>query len=1276
MSDNPYYIYGEKKSKSSSRVSIEEPEGIDTVSLPRDKGGKPRPGAVSLTKISVGDLICEGEIDGLVTADYTYVGNVGSVGWTSATPSTYATPVGGTNWLRSIFWNEVPVVNSQNEYNFTDINVGFTPGLPAGRVLNSTTSDTTRISDRTTISRGIGERLRYGTDFAKTYRILNKNCIEVEVNIKIGQLSATSKDKSTYGDLVATEVLCKIYSRPIYSSSGNEVPFRLIKSPIIKGKISNGFILMTSIPLREEKAKVEEDLLGYEIKIERATPDSIESAIRNQTYIDSLTEVYGDVYAYPCSAIVSSKFSAEFFSAVPSRAYDVKLLKVKVPSNYDPIKKVYGEANGGPVGTAVTWDGTFSDTKQWTDNPAWCYYDLITNARYGLGKYIDPDFVDKWTLYSIGQYCDTIVNNGEGGKEPRFTCNLIINSREDAYKVVNDFASIFRAITYYGAGSIFAVQDSLKAPTWQFTNASVENGDFLYSSTSRRARNTVAMVRYNDKTNFYKPAVEYVEDIDGIRKYGIREVDLTAFGCTSRGQAIRYGRWALLSETLETESVSFTVGSEGARIAPGDVIQTFDANRHESRYGGRLEEAIQFGTKTRLTLDSYITGFVPANYYKISVLTPTYTYDPSIVSDLDSADVNNVRRSSLQTRTFLGSYASGITGLDSGVRTDISFLNEPGGFNEGFNVTDYDISGRYVWMIENSGNSTDIASNVWDYWRALRIEEQEDGVKYSISAIEYNEDKFYKIESGLAFQQPNYGETPVAPEKLSLSIKSLTQNSKLIHYEITASNLLNVAGYLVYVKRNEAPTTNDSTYLVNRLPAQTTEGDYFPSQNGTYHFAVHTVNQQGTKSTNSVINQIDVTNVNPIRDITISSLVVSTGTYNLANQAGDKDFFVTDDIDPVFRWQTSINNSVISAPADLQYRITFREPAGPGDQDLPSSNIYYQVTGWKTSDFTYQLEFSGNKGNLVDSVNSRVGPFRNYDVIVEAHTPDGDSSAGNGTITRIPPETERITYNNSYGFDILNYYNPPINRINLDPENVTTDQWITPDGDVKINIPDQTIPDDLAGAIVYTSTKTFTERQAKLLDVADATIRAFDVEDATSETIIVSPKYHNVDEAYVAVAFYDTFDEALKDYGVNLATLADLQVSNAVKIVKRGAAKRQSIFNAWIELVFTINAGVTPTNLELVVNGIDYSNNYNIKSFSYSKGKYEVIMNNEIADGRYSIFQGFPDTTVGIASVLTPEVSDKQSDRFYITIPQAAYNRNNGLKRLFFGVLIPENVSV
>lgn len=341
----------------------------------------------------------------------------------------------------------------------------------------------------------------------------------------------------------------------------------------------------------------------WNIKVERITPDSTQSNLNNQTFVDAISEIVEAKLRYPNSALVALQVDASQFSSIPTRGYDVKLLRVKIPSNYDPITRTY----------AGNWDGTFQIA--WTDNPAWCFYDLVTNERYGLGKFLPEAQVDKWMLYKIGQYCDGLVPDGKGGTEPRMTCNLYLGSREEAFKVINDMASIFRGMVYWSAGSLTAVQDAPVNPSLVYAPANVIDGVFNYSGSSAKARHTVALVSWNDPADGYKQRVEYVEDQFGVAQFGIVSTEVLAIGCTSQGQARRLGQWMLISERAESEVVSFKVGMDGAIARPGDVIKVADPGRAGVRYGGRLVSA----TSTVLTLDSAVSIPVGVSY-TISVL--------------------------------------------------------------------------------------------------------------------------------------------------------------------------------------------------------------------------------------------------------------------------------------------------------------------------------------------------------------------------------------------------------------------------------------------------------------------------------------------------------------------------------------------------------------------------------------------------------------------------------------------------------------------------------
>jgi predicted phage tail protein len=363
-------------------------------------------------------------------------------------------------------------------------------------------------------------------------------------------------------------------------------------------------------------------------------------------------------YTYPYTALMGLTIdSKNFDGSIPSRMYDLKLLKVKVPSNYNLVF----DKKGKVIERNYTgqWDGTFKDGV-WTDNPAWCFYDLVTNTRYGLGKYIDSSLLNKWKLYEIAKYCDAVVSDtrpgatpnsytfsetaGLGGvisgagtravKEPRFTCNMLISSREEAYSVIQRMASLFRGIVFFQQGTLEVMQDRPSTPTYLYNNTNIIDGVFSYSSSSIKARHTVAIVKWLDPDDLYSEKLEYVEDYDGIARYGYREIELDGFGCTSKGQARRIGRHILITEKFELETISFKVGMEGAVVTPGNLIKIKDSYRQVYRAAGRVASA----TSSYVTLDKAIT--VPSGVTGVSLWLQTAKARDYIVDEGTAAPIN------------------------------------------------------------------------------------------------------------------------------------------------------------------------------------------------------------------------------------------------------------------------------------------------------------------------------------------------------------------------------------------------------------------------------------------------------------------------------------------------------------------------------------------------------------------------------------------------------------------------------------------------------------
>lgn len=642
----PFNIVGSSK-------PVEDPEGI--IGVYDAQGNLIDVPARAITYIEVLDAVSEGTIDGLIEGTYDFTGVAGNTGWESAKYSEYddAPNLSGVKWLRSVYWDKVPVINSENQYNFQQVDMNYVTGTSAGAYDSSTKKVLGLDNPELKVSHQINDQL-FGSkedrvtsggtidassDYTRIYRIDNiyaKGCI---INIRVNQLyrSINVVDDPDYpaGSVVSTRVDYKIYYKPYFSNQEkNPKAYTLGAQDYIEGKITNGMLKPTRVNFYNANLQ-DPDFRGWEIAVIRQTPESETVSIRNQTFVDSLTEIYQEVYIYPNTAIIRNKFSAEFFTSVPNRAFHVKGIKVKVPSNYNTTLRTYGQARGGLTGgagfdngigggkTAVesgdatvngttdAWDGTFKATREYTNNPAWIFYDLISNPIYGLGHTLDGSNINKWALYEIAQYCDGLVLSEYGELEPRFTCNLVLTTREDAIKVLQNLASIFRGLIFYKSGSIFATFDRSFSNNRVFTfnNANVENGEFIYKSTAKKSRTSVAIVRYNDKTNFYKPAVELVEDAEAIKRNGIIQKELTAFGCTSKGQARRLGLWTILTDTYNTETVSFKTGLDGAYIQPNDIIAIADKYKKINRNTGRTMGI--FGGA--MTEDSYGTYHLTVN---------------------------------------------------------------------------------------------------------------------------------------------------------------------------------------------------------------------------------------------------------------------------------------------------------------------------------------------------------------------------------------------------------------------------------------------------------------------------------------------------------------------------------------------------------------------------------------------------------------------------------------------------------------------------------------
>jgi predicted phage tail protein len=430
------------------------------------------------------------------------------------------------------------------------------------------------------------------------------------------------------------------------------------------------------------------------VTVERLTEDPTSTAVSDDLFFKGIVGIIDRSFRYPNSALIGIKIGAENFTGVPLIAAEMLGVKVKIPSNYNPFTRVY----------SGVWDGTFQTN--WTNNPAWIFYDLLTNTRYGAGEFIDASQVDRYSLFPIAQYCDELVPNGSGGLEPRLTFNAYVTDRGGAYEVLNALAASFRGLTYFAEGTIVAVQDRPKNVSKVFSPANViqevdDGGEvteppFLYEGSARKARKTVALVSWNDPADNYKEKIEYVKDRAGIERYGIQEMEVRAMGTTSQGQAQRIGRWMLLTNQLETSTVSFKVATEGNFILPGEIIGIADPARQGKRFGGRIVTA----TTSAVTIDAPFT-FIAAKAYSLTVT-------------LESGAVQN------RTVTNGAGEASVVT-----ISPPLSSLPVVGG----------------MWVLQEDGEG-------YETYRVGAI--NEDDGKITIFATEYDPAKFSETDSSTA----------------------------------------------------------------------------------------------------------------------------------------------------------------------------------------------------------------------------------------------------------------------------------------------------------------------------------------------------------------------------------------------------------------------------------------------------------------------------------------------------------------------------------------------
>ena len=471
----------------------------------------------------------------------------------------------------------------------------------------------------------------------------------IKVNVEMPRLESRKKNSSnnaTGPSFVEYRILFK------YFRNGSEVEEVVVHGPkTLSGRSLHANTLPKSATSVIHKHTVTPTLAtlsfdtekfqpfdDFQVTIQRPTATNFEYGNwvhENQSVIKSIECIVEDKLNYPYTAFGAVIIDAKDFREMPSRAYQVRGLKIKVPTNYFPAEEAFANtgirrttasytrnvSTGVDASTYQDWDGKFRGDKNefdatspnynavYCNNPAWVFLDIMTNPRYGLGRWLDPDnnfdLIDKYSLFAIAKYCDELVPDGKGGSEPRFTANVYIKDLQEAVKVVKDFLTLFRGILVWKNGQITLAAMQEKSPVYTFTKGNVIDGMFTYSSSSQRFRSNQIRVTWNDPDNHYKQAVEIVEDYDEIARIGkIIPKETVAFGCTSQGQAHRYGKFHLFSEKLDTEIVSFKTGLNAGFLQPGDSIYIQDADYDDIQFSGRVSSS---STTTTINIDRAVT---------------------------------------------------------------------------------------------------------------------------------------------------------------------------------------------------------------------------------------------------------------------------------------------------------------------------------------------------------------------------------------------------------------------------------------------------------------------------------------------------------------------------------------------------------------------------------------------------------------------------------------------------------------------------------------------
>ncbi|WP_446909626.1 phage tail tip fiber protein [Klebsiella pneumoniae] len=670
---------------------------------------------------------------------------------------------------KSIFLNDTPLQNSDNSYNFSGVTWWFRDGSQDQSVIDG--------FDFIETPKSVGRQLKQTSQVNVSLDSADSDRVRVVMKFP----SLRSIDKKS-GDTNGTTVQFKFQI-----DAGNGGGFVDV---VAEGE-SNATISLTAkktgVYYRSYVLDLPKPAKAYTLRAIRLTEDHTDNSyLYDDTYIDSIGEIVNTSLNYPNSALVGLKINSEQFgSSMPTRSYLIKGLKIRVPSNYNADTNSY-DGN---------WDGTFKLAS--SSNPAWILFDLLTNTRYGLGQFVQESMINIGELYQIGRYCDAYVDDGFGGKEKRFSINTQITSRQDAYRVVQDIAGAFRGMVYWAGGMVHITQDSPADPVMLFSNSNVVNGSFAYKGSARKDRYSVALITYNNKEDGYKQSVEYVEDQEAIKRYGIRKTESVAFGCTSRGQAHRVGLWTLYTSRMESDVITFAVGMDSVFLMPGDIVLIADKFRAGRRNSGR------------------ITGYTS----------------------------NSIKLDAPVDLTSVGNHITFLSAEGKMVGRDI--------LENGKNIT------TVTFKTALSSNETPVSDAVWVIAqpdltplqaRVVSVAEGDDGTSFNITAIQNNPTKYEAIDSGAQLIPQNstvLDPTFSKPSGLAITEGTYLSSPGNLSVSLTATWQGKSAQYYISWRRSDAG--NVSNWKSERVTEEQFELRGV-AENGQYDFQVYAVSVGGRKT--------------------------------------------------------------------------------------------------------------------------------------------------------------------------------------------------------------------------------------------------------------------------------------------------------------------------------------------------------------------------------------------------------------------------------------------